>query len=140
MIRNARVLHPEFVPGDVVHRQYEINTLTAALEPLTDGDMTDPAFLFGPSGTGKTCIARYTVEKLQETVFDLETQYVNCWEEYTRFKVLYRVLEGINESYDIHRQSTPRDVLLDRLRENDKSPYVVILDEVDQLEDKRVLY
>jgi orc1/cdc6 family replication initiation protein len=140
MIRDARVLHPEFVPGDVVHRQHEINTLTAALEPLTNGNIAEPVFLYGPSGTGKTCIARYTVEKLRETVFDLEYQYVNCWEDYTRFKTLYRILDGLDKSFDIHRQSTPRDVLLDRLRDYDGPPYVVILDEVDQLEDKRILY
>jgi len=140
MIRNARVLQPEFVPRDVVHRQYEINTLTAAMEPILEGEKTDPAFLFGPSGAGKTCIAQYTTEKLRENVIDLNYQYVNCWEDYSRFKPLYRVLEGIDETIDIHRQSTPRDVLLDRLREYNGPPYVVILDEVDQLEDKRVLY
>jgi len=65
---------------------------------------------------------------------------VNCWEDYTRFKTLYRILDGLDKSFDIHRQSTPRDVLLDRLRDYDGPPYVVILDEVDQLEDKRILY
>ena len=140
MIHDARVLHPEFVPGDVVHRQHEVNTLTAALDPLTQGQLVDPLFLYGPSGTGKTCIARYTVEKLRETVVDLDHQYVNCWEDYSRYKTLYRILEGIGRSHNIHRHSTPRDELLDRLREYDGSPYVVILDEVDMLEDKKVLY
>jgi len=140
MIQDARVLQPEFVPGDLVHRHAEVDTLTAALEPLTAGRLTDPVFLHGPSGTGKTCLARHTVEQLRDAVSELHHQYVNCWEEYTRFKVLYRILDGIGESHDIHRQSTPRDVLLDRLRAVDPQPSVVILDEVDQLEDKRFLY
>jgi hypothetical protein len=67
-------------------------------------------------------------------------QYVNCWEDYNRFKTLYSILEGINKTIDIHRQSTPKDVLLDRLRDYTGSPYVVILDEVDQLQDRRLLY
>ena len=65
---------------------------------------------------------------------------MNCWEDYSRFKTLYRILEGVDRTIDIHRQSTPRDELLERLREYDGSPYVFILDEVDQLEDKTVLY
>ena len=140
MIVDARPLQPEFVPGDVRHRDGEINALTSSLEPITRGDHADPAFLHGPSGTGKTCIARYAVELLRERVTDITTQYVNCWENYTRFKILYRVLEGVNSAFDVHRQSTPRDELLDRLRDALNDPYVVILDEVDQLEEKEVLY
>ena len=140
MITDARPLQPEFVPGDVRHRDGEIDALTSTLEPILQGNHADPAFLHGPSGTGKTCIARYGVERLREQVVDLHTQYVNCWEDYTRFKTLYRVLEGLNKTLDVHRQSTPRDELLDRLRDALDAPYVVVLDEVDQLEEKEVLY
>lgn len=65
---------------------------------------------------------------------------MNCWEDHTRFQTLYRILDGVNRTHDVHRQSTPRDLLLERLREYDGPPYVVILDEVDQLQDKRLLY
>lgn len=140
MITDARVLQPEFIPSEVKHRDAEVNTLSSVLRPLTDGDRADPAFLYGPSGTGKTCIAQFTVERLREQVVDLNYQYVNCWENYSRFKTLYSILAGINDTLDIHRQSTPKDVLLDRLRDYDGPPYVVILDEVDQLQDKRLLY
>lgn len=140
MIVDARPLQPEFVPSDVRHRDGEINALTSTLEPILNGNHAEPTLLYGPSGTGKTCIARYALDQFRKEVVDLNTQYVNCWEDYTRFKTLYRVLEGLNESLNIHRQSTPRDELPDRLRDAVEAPYVVILDEVDQLEDKDVLY
>jgi len=140
MITNARVLQSEFIPGEVKHRDAEVSHLSDTLRPVTDDDIPEPAFLYGPSGAGKTCIARYTVQQLRENVVDVETQYVNCWEDYTHFKLLYRVLEGINETLDIHRRSTPRDELIDRLRDYEGHHYIVILDEVDQLQDKDVLY
>jgi orc1/cdc6 family replication initiation protein len=140
MITDARPLQPEFVPGDVRHRDGEINALTSGLQPITSGRKTDPIFLYGPSGAGKTCIARYAVKRLRSEVVDLNTQYVNCWEDYTRFKTLYRVLEGVNAALNVHRQSTPRDELVDKLRNALNNPYVVVLDEVDQLEEKEVLY
>jgi orc1/cdc6 family replication initiation protein len=140
MIGDARVLHPEFVPQDIVHRTQEVNTLSTALNPVTNGQAGEASLLYGPSGSGKTCIARYMVEQLRREIADLDTQYVNCWEDYSRYKTLYRLLEGIDLTLDIHRQSTPRDELLERLRDYDGPQYVVILDEVDQLEDKRVLY
>jgi len=141
MITNARVLQPEFIPGEVKHRDAEVSHLSDTLRPLNTGNgHPTPSFLYGPSGAGKTCIARYTVNQLRENVVDLNHQYVNCWEDYSRFKTLYRILDGINQTIDIHRQSTPRDELLDRLRAYDGPHYVVILDEVDQLQDKDVLY
>jgi orc1/cdc6 family replication initiation protein len=141
MITNARVLQQEFIPGEVKHRDAEVSHLSDTLRPLSTGDgRPTPSFLYGPSGAGKTCIARYTVNQLRENVVDLNHQYVNCWENYSRFKTLYRILDGINKTFDIHRQSTPRDELLDRLRTYDGPHYVVILDEVDQLKDKDVLY
>ena len=141
MITNARVLQPEFIPGEVKHRDAEVSHLSDTLRPLNTGNgHPTPSFLYGPSGAGKTCIARYTVNQLRENVVDLNHQYVNCWEDYSRFKTLYRILDGINQTIDIHRQSTPRDELLDRLRAYDGPHYVVILDEVDQLQDKDILY
>lgn len=140
MITDARVLQPEFIPGDVVHRDAEISTLSSALDPLTRGEPAETAFLFGPSGVGKTCIAQYTVEHLRENLIELNHQYVNCWEDYSRYKTLYRVLEGIGRTFDVNRQSTPTDQLIDRIRAYDGPPYVVILDEVDQLRDLNVLY
>ena len=140
MIRDARVLQPEFVPREVEHRNAEINALSNALRPVMDGQPGETALLLGPSGAGKTCVARHTVERLRENVLDIDTRYVNCWQDYTRFRVLYRVLEGVDRTVDVHRQSTPTDELLDRIRRYDGPGYVVVLDEVDQLEDKSVLY
>ena len=140
MITDARVLQPEFVPSDVKHRSAEVSHLSDTLRPLTNGGWAEPSILYGPSGAGKTCIAQHTIEQLREEVFELSHQYVNCWEDHTRFKTLYRLLDGVASTLDIHRRSTPKDELLERLRKYDGPPYVVILDEVDQLQDKTLLY
>ena len=139
MITDARVLQPEFVPNDVKHRSNEVSHLSDTLHPIIDGNRAETTFLYGPSGAGKTCVARYTIDRLRENVVALDHQYINCWEDHTRFKTLHRLLEGIDRAYDIHRQSTPRDEMLARLRDYDE-PYVVILDEADQLEEKSLLY
>jgi orc1/cdc6 family replication initiation protein len=140
MLVDARVFDPAFVPTDVVHRDAELDALTAALNPITDGRAGDHALLCGPSGTGKTCLAHYLLDHLREAVLDLHAQYVNCWEDHSRFKTLYRVLDGLDQAFDVHRQSTPTDALVDRLHEYDGPPYVVVLDEVDQLRETNVLY
>ena len=140
MIQDARFLRAEFVPSEVVHRDAEVNHLSSVLEPLTRGEPADTALITGPTGSGKTCIAKFTVNELRQENLDVESVYVNCWEDHTRFKALYRILDEIQRTVDIHRQSTPRDVLLERLREYEEPPCVVVFDEVDQLEDKGILY
>ena len=140
MIQDARVLQDEFIPREVEHRDQEMNALSRALNPVTVNEPAETAFLFGPSGAGKTCLARYALARLREAVIDLNYQYVNCWQDYTRFRALYRILEGIGPTTDIHRQSTPTDALLDRLADYDGPEFVVILDEVDQLHDDDLLY
>lgn len=140
MITDARVLQPDFVPNDVKHRSAEVSHLSDTLRPIMDGERAETSLLYGPSGAGKTCIAQHTIEQLRENVVALNYQYVNCWEDHTQFKTLYRLLTGIDRGYDIHRQSTPKDEMVERLREYDGAPYVVILDEADQLQDKSLLY
>ncbi|MDY6764414.1 MAG: Cdc6/Cdc18 family protein [Halobacteria archaeon] len=140
MIRDARVLKEDFVPKEIVHRDTEANQLSKALEPVTRDQDPENAFLFGSTGVGKTCVSRFMLERLQEEVLDIRYQYVNCWQDYNRFRVLYRILESINKTLDIHRRSTPKDELVERLRDYDGAPYIVVLDEVDQLRDTKVLY
>jgi orc1/cdc6 family replication initiation protein len=140
MIEDARVLRDEFVPREVEHRDSEVNHLASVLAPIMDGQPADTALITGSTGTGKTCIAQFTVGRLRRAHLDVEYQYVNCWQNYSRFKVLYSILEDLGKTIDIHRQSTPRDELIDRLRQYDGPPCVVILDEADQLEDKSVFY
>ncbi|WP_246998737.1 Cdc6/Cdc18 family protein [Halosolutus gelatinilyticus] len=139
MIVDGRVLREDFVPSEVVHRHDEVNLLSETLEPLLYDRRPEPSFLFGPTGVGKTCIARYTLAQLREQEPSVEVAYVNCWQEYTRFRVLYSVLEAVGRTVDIHR-SSPKDELFGRLAETDDRPIVAILDEVDQLEETAALY
>lgn len=140
MIEDSRVLQEEFIPDEVEHRHEEVNRLSDALEPCLHGDSAENAMLFGDTGTGKTCIARFTLDKLKEASPEVSYNYVNCWQDYNRFRVLYRLLEGKGQAVDIRRRSTPKDELLERLRDDADTPYIVILDEVDQLQDTKVLY
>ncbi|WP_265110196.1 Cdc6/Cdc18 family protein [Halosolutus halophilus] len=139
MIVDGRVLREDFVPSEVVHRHDEVNLLSETLEPLLYDRRPDPAFLFGPTGVGKTCIARYALSQLREQEPSVAVAYVNCWQEYTRFRVLYSLLDSIGRAVDVHR-STPKDELFGRLDEATDRPIVAILDEVDQLEETAALY
>jgi Cdc6-like AAA superfamily ATPase len=107
---------------------------------VADEDPAEPVVITEPSGAGKTTIAKFVVARLRETVLDIESVHVNCWQSYSRFKAIYRILEGLGKTVDIHRQSTPHDELLDRLARYTGPPVVVTLDEADQFDDARLAY
>lgn len=137
MIHDARVLQDDFLPREVVHRHDEMNHLAGALEPVVEGDKPQHALLTGPSGAGKTCIARYSLNQLEEQLLDIDTTYVDCWQRSTRFRVLSGLLDGVGKAHSIQR-TMPHDELLVRLESLDH-PYIVVLDEVDQLRDLELL-
>lgn len=140
MIQNSRVFDEGHVPRDLEHRDEELDLLSTALEPVAWDEKAETVFLFGPSGAGKTCLTRFMIDQLEREVPEVNTAYLNCWHKYTRFGVLKPILAEFSSTVDIHRRSTPTDELLDRVQEYDGPPFVVVLDEVDQLEDKNVLY
>ena len=140
MITDARVLRDEFVPNDVVHRDDEMNALTRALQPIVEGNTARTAFLFGPSGAGKTCLARFALDRLQERVIYLNRRYLDCWETPTRFGALYELLDGVKGVGPIQRNGTATGDLLERLRNYAGPQFVVVLDEADQLEDEGVIH
>jgi orc1/cdc6 family replication initiation protein len=140
VIENARVLTEGFVPREVSHRNAELNALSTALEPASHGDPAEHVLLFGPTGTGKTCLARYTLRRLEKQALDVATAHANCWESHSRFRALYQTLDALGSTVDVHRRSTPADDLLDRIRDAVDAPTIVVLDEIDQLDDSRAIY
>ena len=138
-ITDARALQTEAVPQDIVRRNSELNTMKTAFDPLRFREYPDHVRLFGPSGAGKTSLARYWLRVLETQHFDIETTYVDCITNHSRWGVLYSVLDEVTKTHDLHRQSTPTDELTRRLHEWTETPYVVVLDEVDQVATTGVL-
>jgi len=137
MITNARVLQTDWVPTEVVHRNQEKNRLRDALQPVVNDGRPEDVLLTGPSGAGKTCLARYSLQQVEEQRLGIHTQHVDCWSAARPYRVLLELLDPVAPTHDIHR-STARDTMLERLRDIEQ-PYLVVLDEIDQLDDNDLL-
>ncbi len=140
IIEDARVLREGFLPKRMVHRDSQIQEIKRNLEPLLEDDSPRNMLLYGPPGTGKTTMAQYVVDELQRYSSEVVSGRVNCWRYPSRFKVYYNLLQDLGVNL-IHRTGTPTDELVDRFREKiSKRQSIIILDEVDQIEEERILY
>jgi archaeal cell division control protein 6 len=141
IVRDIRVLTEQFIPSRILYREGQLYAIRDALKPLAEGGSTRHMFVCGPPGTGKTCTARYVTGELESYGSDIAQSYNNCWENSSRFRILYNVLRDVTGSPFIHRKGTPTDEILDAIRrELETKKCVVILDEVDKVEDDLVLY
>ncbi len=138
MIRDGVVFDDDYLPSPIVGRNSHMNEVTDALSPIEQGQRAENCFLFGPSGAGKTTVARAAVRELRREVLDVPYAYVNCWRDYTRNAVLDRLSRELVGSAVPRSAST--STLLDHVHSNFNGPGVVILDEVDQLRETELLY
>lgn len=138
MLRDGTVFDDEHLPREIVGRNSQMNEVTDALAPVEDGFRAENSFLYGPSGAGKTTVARAAVRELRREILDVPTAYINCWKDYTRSSVLERAANTLADAA-VPKNASVHD-LIDTLQNGLNSPSVVILDEVDQLQDPNTLY
>jgi len=141
IIHDLDPLTEEFIPESILHRMSQRELIEDTLAPLLKGYKPRPLLLFGAAGAGKTSLATDIAEDLADESGTLKVAYVNCWVDYSKFRVLYSIVQQIASPLLIHRKGTPTDELVERLEHALKTcRCLVILDEVDQLKDKDALY
>ncbi|MBU0530278.1 MAG: orc1/cdc6 family replication initiation protein [Nanoarchaeota archaeon] len=139
VIKNSEIFTDDFIPTQLNHRDGQIKSIRDDLKPILNKQPGRHVFIYGPPGTGKTCTSLHITKELEsETV---SATYINCWETHSRFKVLYNILETLGMKLSIRTKGIATHELLDILKTRLKEKHcVVILDEVDQLEDDKILY
>jgi Cdc6-like AAA superfamily ATPase len=100
--------------------------------------MGENVSVYGPSGAGKTTLAKYVLEKLKAEVLDVRWGYVNCFSDSSKQAVLSQLVRDADLGRDLRRSGTPTSAFLDRIREYD-GQFVAVLDEVDMLAAPRLI-
>ena len=154
---NKDVLSPHYVPQELPHREKEVKEITRVIAPVLRKQKPDNVFIYGKTGSGKTCVVRYVLRKLKEFVDDPKKNinkvkvrliYMNCKVRNTKYQVLLNALQSdVLNSPDL--QDTPLEDrsdntligidpanLYDRLyrvvEKNDLN-LILVLDEIDMI-------
>jgi cell division control protein 6 len=96
---NREVLHPDYIPETLPHREREIAKLAEILVISAKGERPSNVFLYGLTGTGKTAVAKYVVKRLVEKAstygVKLNYAYVNTRKVDTAYKVLASIASSL---------------------------------------------
>ncbi|QLH78199.1 AAA family ATPase [Halosimplex rubrum] len=103
MITDARALRPEFVPGDLHHREGQIDHLSSVLAPI-QFDHAENITIFGPNGAGKTTIAKYVLSQLERESLGIRWGYVDCMADNTTATALHTLVRDRNLSDHLRRR------------------------------------
>lgn len=131
MITDKRVFEDTYLPRQLLHRDQEVAQLSREFRPIVDGNPGGDALISGPSGVGKTVLARHTLNRLESTA-NVEHAHLRCL-GMTDTDILLALLEAVPSGPDdINRNRfTSADGLRYSLQDVLDEPFVVVLDEAD---------
>ncbi|HDI00884.1 MAG TPA: AAA family ATPase, partial [Candidatus Bathyarchaeota archaeon] len=128
----------DYVPERLPHRENEIRTLASILAPSLRGQKCSNVFIYGKTGTGKTAVARFVLEKLrakaEEVGAPVATCYVNCRMVGTEYRVLTAMCSSLGVKVPF--TGLAKAEVLSRLKKalsRRAIVFVVMLDEIDVL-------
>lgn len=133
---NREILHPDYVPDVLPHREGEIKKLAEILVVSAKGEKPSNVLLYGLTGTGKTVVSKYVVKKLVEKASSIGSNlgyaYVNTRKLDTPYKVLASIASslGLRIPYTGLAISEVYRKYINAL-ENWSGLHIVILDELD---------
>lgn len=142
LIREGRALSEEnFVPQELLHRQDQLKEVRDEILPVIEDSSERHILIHGPPGTGKTTLAKYLKRELETQFSTAFTAFVNCWTRYTRFKVLYSIVEQSGHYRLLHGHLTSTEDLISKINSiKEDKPTVIFLDEIDLLNQPETLY
>ena len=140
LFKNKQILQSNYSPGDIPHRDKEIEHIASILAPSLLGQKTSNLFIYGKTGTGKTLSVQHVASELSKRAKDskvLRIEYINCKlkkvadTEYRIFAELIKKLGG-----EVPSTGLPTDQVYRKFLEIiEKSPeklLIIVLDEIDQ--------
>lgn len=146
---NDEVLDENYQPDEFLAREDEEETFISSLFPLARASQPDNIFVYGQTGTGKTCATQVIIDELKADSQDWDHDVRIIWgscQDRTNYKM---TIELVNRLRDEDNQIPHRglqegrvmDILLEEIDALPEEHVVLILDEVDHLgDDPGLLY
>src|SRR3989344_425406 len=82
IFENKKSLQGNYTPETIPHRDEQIEQLASILAPALRTEKPSNLFIYGKTGTGKTCVTQYVINQImnvsKEKGLKLKSYYLNC--------------------------------------------------------------
>ncbi len=135
VIRDRNVLSPHYVPDELPFREREMDEIMRTVSPVTRGQKPRNLFVYGKTGTGKTCSTRRVMDKLQQSPGSAAMTYINCRIYNSRYRIMQKILKQFVP--ELEKSGFGLPFLYEKMIElmNRGTQFLVVLDEVDMVRD-----
>ncbi len=135
IFRNANALSPHYVPQILPFRDAQIKNVMNLVSPALKNQKPKNLFIYGKTGTGKTCTVKHVMHKFNIMNSNSSMSYINCRIYNSRYRLMHKLLKQYMPSMDKAGFGLPYfyEKLIELL--NQGKQIVVVLDEIDMVKD-----
>lgn len=138
ILNDNHVLSSEYIPEKLPFREKQIVSVGQTLAPLLKGMKCSNLLLYGKTGTGKTVVARYVIDRLAQKAHSNNMKIRVAYSNARVSRTSYRVLTDLANSVDLSIPFTGLSIgeVLQRIVNKisqDGYFVVFVLDEIDYL-------
>ena len=136
---DQNLLSPHYTPKELPFREAQIKEIGSALAKTIKGRKADNIFIYGKTGTGKTCVTRYAIQQLLDFSkaknLPVNGAYVNCRTHNSKYRVLIKMVKDFypDENFLGFSAAFVYEKLVDYV--NQGKQLVIVLDEIDKIKD-----
>lgn len=138
IFKDREVLRHDYLPERLPHREEQIKKLGMILAPVLKGARPSNVFIYGKTGTGKTAVTKYVLNRLKTKALEfnapVDVCYINCRLAGTEYRIIMSLCREISISVPFTGLSVGE--VFDRFKtglDKCKTIMVITLDEVDAL-------
>lgn len=139
----------DYIPKTLIGRTTQVKKIADLINPIFRKGKPYSCLIYGKTGSGKTVVIKFVLNKLlkriSESEFDynLVWMYIPCKQVKTTNDVLYTIITKLNTESTIppkgYSLNTYYNILWKEITEQNTS-IILVLDEIDQLKDDDILY
>lgn len=137
IFKNLSVLSPHYVPDELPFRKEHLEEIMAVVSPALKGQKPRNLFIYGKTGTGKTCCMKRVMEDFQKIGKEkgASMHYVNCRIYNSRYRIMQKIMK--NYVPELEKSGFGLPFLYEKLIEvcSKGEQMIVILDEIDMTKD-----
>jgi cell division control protein 6 len=138
IFKDREILRHDYIPENLPHREEQIRFLGEIVAPVLKGMRCSNVLIYGKTGTGKTAVIKYVLNKLSQKALECTSPvkfcYVNCRWVGTEYRVLSALCYALGVKVPFTGLALGE--VFDRFRkglETQSGVFIAVLDEIDAL-------